>query len=189
MSTARTVDAYMEELRREFPGARILPKSGSQLMRAIDVFLRVVSFGRANKFLTGYHTTLGTTVYTGEKWGEKSEIDRVVTLRHEAVHMRQAKRLGRVCFSFLYLFAWFPVGLARFRARFEMEAYEETVRAVGQLRGAAAVGRIDKEKIVRHFTSADYLWAWPFRKSVEAWFDAVVKKVLIELSQSKEQSK
>lgn len=186
---ARSVAEYVVELRREFPDFRILPKSGSRLMRAIGLFLRIVSFGQMKSFMSTYHTTLGTTVYTAEVWDSRSEIDKVVTLRHEAVHMRQARRLGTVWFSFLYLFAWFPVGLARKRADFEMEAYEETLRAVAQLRGPMAIAKVDRERIIRHFTSADYLWAWPFRKSIEAWYDQAVRKVLIELTQFKEPPK
>lgn len=186
---ARDLGTLTAALSEEFPGFRIVPKSESGLMKAVDVFLKVVTLWRMSTFMNSFHTTVGTTVYTGDSWDGKREDEKMITLRHEAVHMRQARRYGRVLFSILYLFAWLPVGLARKRADFEMEAYEETLRAVGELRGAAAVSRVDRDRMVSHFTSAEYLWAWPFRKSVEAWFDRTVHKVLLELSRSKEKEK
>lgn len=185
----RSLLELMGDLREEFPGFKVVPKSGSQLMRAIDLFLKVVTLWRMDRFMTSFHTTIGTTVYVGSAWWGKSEEEQVITLRHEAVHMRQARRYGRFLFSFLYLFAWLPVGLAWWRAKFEMEAYEETMRAVGEVRGAAAVSRIDKEKMVAHFTTAEYVWAWPFKKSVEAWFDRAIRKTLVDLARSKETQK
>src|SRR5262249_52172550 len=52
-------DAFVEEIRREFPAFRIVPKSESVLQRAIDVALKVLTFGRQSAYLTRYHTVLG----------------------------------------------------------------------------------------------------------------------------------
>lgn len=173
------LDQLIEETKREFPNFKIVRKSDSWLMKAINVFLLIVSFGMQRTFMTAFTTTLGNTVYITDAWDTWGEITRVVLLRHERVHMRQARRYTRVLFSLLYLFAFFPVGLAYFRAKFEKEAYEETIAATLEYRGREIVeNQHFREKTIQHFTSAEYLWMWPFRGHLERWYDAAVKKAL-----------
>lgn len=176
---ARMLDQLIEETKREFPDFKIVRKSDSTLMKAINVFLLIVTFGMQRTFMTAFTTTLGTTVYITDAWDTWGEITRVMLLRHERVHMRQARRYTRPLFSLLYLFVFFPIGLAYFRMKFEKEAYEETIAAAIEYRGKAAVVDDDfREKIIGHFTSAEYVWMWPFRKGLERWYDGAVKKAL-----------
>ena len=133
--------------------------------------------------MTKYTTTIGSTIYVPDNWGERSESSRIITIRHEVVHLRQAKEY--FFFKFLYLFVFFPVGLAYYRMEFEKEAYEESMRAIAQLYGADALRNADRERIVRHFMSADYFWAWPFRKSIEKWYDEARDRILAEVGQEK----
>ncbi len=180
MSGPRTMDDLMASARREFPGFELVFKADNRLMRAIDVFLKVASLGTNRDFMRSYYTTIGRTVYLPSSWELAGPENRVVDLRHELVHMRQAARHGRILFSFLYLFFPLPVGLAWFRAKFEKEAYEETLRAKAEIFGAMAVAESDPERIVRQFTTSRYLWMWPFKKSVQKWYQRTLEKVVKE---------
>jgi hypothetical protein len=99
-----------------------------------------------------------------------SDVDRVILLRHERVHLRQRERMGDVVMAFVYLVPFFPLFLAYGRARIEWEAYEETITATAELLGLDRA-RALKPHIVRRFVSADYGWMWPFPQVVEGWFD------------------
>jgi hypothetical protein len=166
------VELLLAEIASEFPTFRIVRKSESRLMRAIDRFLRVVTLGRQSRFLTEYHTVLGTQLFVAPTWLKMDDRDRAVLLRHERVHMRQSKRLGPIGMALVYLIPFFPLGLAYGRAKLEWEAYRETLNATMQLWGIeAACSAVLRQKIVGRFTGPDYGWMWPFRGAVEAWYD------------------
>jgi hypothetical protein len=163
-------DAFLDELRRRHPKLRVVSKPKSTLARAIDRALRLVTFGSQRSFLTTYTTVIGRTIYLPTDWPTRPDLDRYVTLRHEAIHLRQFERLGLVGMAILYLFPIVPMGLAIGRARLEWEAYAETLRAVAEVRGlAAARDPALHEHIVRQFTSGAYGWMWPFRRKVLSW--------------------
>lgn len=168
----------IREIRDEFPRFCIVEKSQSRLCSAIDVALKIITFGGQRTFLSEYYTVIGDTLYVPPGWEETPHDERAIVLRHERVHLRQRRRYGLPLMTFLYLIPFFPVGLAYGRARLEWEAYAETLRATAELRGKAAV--LDpalRQKIVGRFTGAAYGWMWPFGRSVERWYDAVVAEI------------
>jgi hypothetical protein len=176
-----TYHRLVAEIETEFPGFQVVEKSESLLMRVISVAIWVLTFGQASDFMTGPVTTLGRTVYVPEDWNRKPENYRISTLRHERVHLRQSRAWGFVTFALLYLLAPLPFGLAWFRARFEWEAYEESMRADYELYGKLAIASRDyKEGIVRLFLGPEYGWMWPFRGKVEAWYDDALRRILSE---------
>ena len=80
--------------------------------------------------------------------------------------------------TLLYLLPFFPLGLAYGRARIEWEAYEETLVATGELRGKAALSSPElRAHIVRQFTGPAYGWMWPFRATVERWYDEALERI------------
>ncbi|MHB9004735.1 MAG: hypothetical protein ACYC6C_11850 [Coriobacteriia bacterium] len=167
--------AFLDEMRAEFPRFRIVPKRGHRLSHLIDRLLRMVTFGAQNEYLSRYHTVLGETLYVPDRWKETPCLDRVITLRHERVHLRQRRRFGDVLMALLYLLPFFPLGLAYGRARIEWEAYAETLRATAELRGLeAAQDPALKQHVITQFTSGAYGWMWPFPASVEKWYDTVL---------------
>jgi len=169
------------EIAREFPGFRLVSKRESPLSLLLDVLLRLVTLGAQSQFLTHYHTVLGYRLYTPDSWATAAEVDRVIVLRHERVHLRQRRRYGFFLMAFLYLIPFFPLGLAYGRARIEWEAYEETLRATAELCGLErARSRELRAGIVGRFTGGAYGWMWPFRSQVERWYD----RALAELSQT-----
>lgn len=173
------------EIQEEFSDFTMRYKDDSFLMKVLNVVLFVLSFGRQNKFMTSFITTVGNTVYLPRGWFSMRETDRLIVLRHERVHMRQRRKYTSLPFAFLYLFFPFPFVFAYFRAKFEKEAYEESMKAAYEYYGVGIFSRpVYKENIIGHFTSGEYLWMWPFRKSIEAWYDETVKNIIIHATVS-----
>lgn len=173
MLTKEKYEALLAEVAREFPDFQVVRKSESRLMGVIDRFLRVITLGKMDTFMTRFITTLGTTMYVTDTWDTASPATKAITIRHERVHMRQAREWGSLFFSILYLF-FLPTVLAFGRTHFEKEAYEESLRAYHEYYGPKFFTPALKDDIVRHFTSAEYFWAWPWKKSIERWYDDVV---------------
>jgi hypothetical protein len=160
-----TYEIIMIELLREFPKFMLMEKHSSVPMRTIDAFLRVITLGMMKTFMTDFITTVGYKVYVPTGW---ERMDRVGVLRHERVHMRQMRKYGRVWFTLSYLFLWLPLGLAYFRRCYEQEAYAESMRHTARTQGIEAIERAEyRERMISHFTTAQYFWTWPFRKSIE----------------------
>jgi hypothetical protein len=165
----------LEEIQAEFPDFRVVRKHESRLHRAIHYGLVAVTLGGMRTYLGSYQTTIGMTVYVTSDWDGRDADQRYVTMRHERVHLRQFRRYGLIGMALLYVLMPLPMGLAYFRARFEMEAYEETIRAAAALHGIEHVRSAEfRDHIVRQFVSASYGWMWPFRRRVEAWYESIV---------------
>jgi len=159
----------------EIPGFRIVRKDRSRMHRAIHHALVGLSLGRMRNYLDSYQTTIGRTVYVTADWDELPIDQRYVTLRHEAVHLRQFRRLTLPVMAVLYLLVPLPVGLAYFRARFEREAYAESIRAAAEVWGETAPrDPAYRARIVAQFIGPSYLWMWPFRRSIERWYDQIL---------------
>jgi hypothetical protein len=171
-------DALVAEMRSEFPGFRIVKKSASPFQRAIHAALVIVTFGAQRRYLDGYQTTIGQTIYVTSDWDARSAVERYVTMRHERIHLRQFERYGLALMTFLYLLIPFPIGLAWFRARLEWEAYVESIHAQAEVHGRAAAAEPRfRARIVSQFTSGAYGWMWPFRRAVESWYDDALRSL------------
>lgn len=168
-------EEFIAEIRGEFPRFRIVPKAGNRFSRAIDVALRLVTLNGQRRYLSHYHTVIGDTLYVPGSWDAMRDVDRIILLRHERVHLRQRRRYGFPLMAFLYLVPFAPLGLAYFRARIEWEAYEETIRATAEHYGIDAVknGRLESELVAR-FVGPDYGWMWPFPRIIRRWYAEVL---------------
>lgn len=171
-------ERFIAQIREEFPRFRIVPKAGDRLSRVIDLALRVVTLGGQRHYLSRYHTVIGDTLYVPASWAAMTDVDRVILLRHERVHLRQRRRYGIGLMAFVYLVPFFPLGLAYGRARIEWEAYTETLRATGEHYGPDAMKAPElRARILERFTGPDYGWMWPFPKRVGAWYDAAIRDI------------
>jgi len=171
-------DALVDALRVEIPKFRIVRKDRSRLHRAIHYALLALTLGRMRSYLDGYQTTIGRTVYVTADWDDWPADRRYVTLRHEAVHLRQFRKYTLPVMALLYVLLPLPMGLAWFRARFEMEAYAESVRAAAEVWGPDAPRQAAYRKhVIDQFVSASYGWMWPFRRRVERWYDQVLATI------------
>jgi hypothetical protein len=172
----------LTRIQSEFPGFKIVKKSESALMRKIDKLLKALSFGKMTNFMTAFVTTIGHTVYVSDNWDEGSDLSKCAVLRHEAVHMRQLRRMGWVWYVYSYLLCPLPAFFCYGRTKLEREAYEETIRAAAEYYGIRYVLDPEfKNLIVGYFTGPDYLWMWPFWQSCESWYDKTVASVKLAL--------
>jgi hypothetical protein len=177
-------EQLLEEIRQEFPGFRVVRKTDSWTQRAIHQALRVLTFGAQSAYLASYQTTIRRTVYVTADWDRLSDAQRYVTMRHEREHLRQFRRYTTPLMTLLYLFGPLPVGLSWFRAHFEKQGYAESIRAAAEVYGLAHVREPRyREYVVAQFLSGSYGWMWPFRRSIENWYDSVVTEL-----QSKEEA-
>ncbi|MCC7537819.1 MAG: hypothetical protein IT379_16465 [Deltaproteobacteria bacterium] len=167
-----------DEMRREFPRLRFVAKDGDAFSRLVDVALRIATLGGQRFYMTRYVTTIGATIWLPSGWERRSALDRIATLRHERVHLRQFRRFGLVGMSVLYLLPILPIGLAYGRARLEWEAYAETIRAHAELAGPAAARSPElRAHVLRQFVSSAYGWMWPFPRTVNRWIDALLDEI------------
>jgi len=167
----------LDETKLEFTDFEILPKNKSVLMKTIDVALKIITFGQMKNFMTGFITTIGNKVYVPDVWDNNTLTSKAEIIRHERIHMRQAKRYGRFLFSLLYLALPLPTVFAYFRKKFEQEAYEESLKALYEYHGESVFTPRLKNFFISHFVSANYFWMWPFQKNLESWYDGVVSKI------------
>jgi hypothetical protein len=167
--------ALVAALRAEFPRFRIVRKDRSPLHKLIHHALRAITLGRMTSYLDSFQTTIGSTVYVTPDWDAWDPDHRYVTLRHEAIHLRQFRRYSLPGMAILYVLLPLPMGLAWCRARLEWEAYAESIRAAAEVWGPAYPRRpAYREYIIGQFTGASYGWMWPFRAQLERWYDRVL---------------
>ncbi|MFO0663361.1 MAG: hypothetical protein U0174_05390 [Polyangiaceae bacterium] len=174
-------DAFIAEMRAEFPSFEVKEKKDSAFQRAIHYALLVITFGGQRAYMSRYHTVLFGKLWVPEHWKHTADIDRVILLRHERVHLRQRARMGDVKMTFLYLLPFFPLFFAYGRARIEWEAYEETIRATLEFRGEEAAREL-REFLKARFVGPEYGWMWPFPKVIDRWFDDALAKALAEFA-------
>jgi len=168
-------DSLVRAIETEIPGFRIVKKDQSRLQRAIHWGLVVITFGQMRAYLQGYQTTIGKTIYVTPDWDARSDEERYCTLRHEAVHLRQFRRFTLPGMAFAYLLFPLPMGLAWCRTKLEQEAYAKTIRAAAEVYGAERPREPGfRERVIRQFTGPSYGWMWPFRKSLERWYDGIL---------------
>ncbi len=172
-ATGSRHEAFLAEIRKEFPAFAILRKRESALHCAISVFLVVLTLGGQRRYLSHYHTVLFGRLYVPDAWDVMADDARYILLRHERVHLRQRERMGDLSMALVYLFVFFPIFLAWGRARIEWEAYVETIRATAEVQGIEAARGL-KSEVVRRFVGPDYGWMWPFPRAVSAWFAEVI---------------
>ena len=128
--------------------------------------------------MTRYVTTIGRTIYLPEGWRGRTPESRYVTLRHEAIHLRQFRRYGLVGTAAIYLLPVLPMGLAWGRARLEWEAYSETLRATAQVYGMDSARSPQLHRYLRRqFTGPAYGWMWPFDATVQSWIDRTLREI------------
>lgn len=173
-------EALYRELCARLASERIivLDKAKSPFCRVLDRALRMLTFGKQDRFMSEYITTLGKRIYVPSCWLQHAPGERYLILRHEAVHVRQFRRLTWPGMTLIYLLLPLPMGFAGGRAWLEWQAYRETLVATWQLRGrAAAHDKRLEDHIVDRFTSADYAWMWLASGQVRRW----IARALAEL--------
>ncbi len=160
--THQKFEAYVSELKAELPRFAIRFKNQSWVMRVLGWLL---FFNR--RFMTSYTTTMfGKVYFPSETWlSETGPLRAYRMLRHEAVHLRDARRFP-ILFQLTYLLILPTV--FTMRAFWEYRAYKESIRVVWETEGRVPQGLIDV--IVKQFTTAAYLWMFPFGRFLRRRF-------------------
>ena len=159
--SAEDLDAYVRALAVELPGFALCFKDESPLQRLIA---RVVHPFNPT-YLTEYTTVMFGRIYLPSRGflDEMSRESLYGLLRHEAVHLRDARRFP-VFFQLSYLLLP-PVGPG-FRAYWEWRGYRETLRAEYEVWGEVPDALLDR--IADRFAGPDYLYMLPLRGWVRA---------------------
>lgn len=163
-----------EKAHREY-GVKIYSKDRklTWLWKAIAGFLKFVTFGKMNRFMTDFTTVLGRTIYFPAGWRiEHVGPEDYVTLCHEIKHVKDQYELGMGCFVFgailfalLYLFIPLPIFFAYFRYKFERDAYRVSWYT------SLEVGlKPDLDFYIAQLTGPSYLWTWILKPQVKRWF-------------------
>jgi hypothetical protein len=171
-------DQLLDEIKIEFPKFKIVQKTDSNLMVVIALFLKILTFGKNKEFLTTYITTIGNTIYVPDDWNFRPWQPKYIVIRHERIHLRQSKKYGSILFSLIYLFFPIPFLFAYGRAKLEWEAYEESLRTEAELFGVNYIKQ-DKVKdfIFKQFTTSVYLWMFPFKSTLNKWYQKSLKNI------------
>lgn len=188
------LDLLCTSLHREFPDLRMQNKRLHWYWRAVHWLLLIVTFGGNRTFNDAYTTTIGHLIGWSDSQmrrivsladgtltdaaGHSDVEDRIwSTLQHEREHLRQFDRYGVVGMGSLYIFVFFPLGLAYFRARFERAGYLRTLRCWYVLDSRRAEHPESRAWWIGQFTTGAYGWAWPFKTQVGRWFDDELKRL------------
>ena len=162
----------------EADGVKIVDKRG-WFWKALHYIVLVVTFGGQRDFLKGYYTTIAHWIGVPEGWDERSAASRFAVLKHEYIHICQARKLGfgnavvgLPLYGLLYLLVPLPLGLAYFRWRYEREAYVIGIRARLELQPHLRMRLIDSA--IKQLTTGRYGWTWPFKRTVRRYFETHV---------------
>jgi hypothetical protein len=181
-----TLEELVSEMKTEFPDFSIVKKSDSKFMKLLGTLLTIITFGSNRSFMTDFITTIGRTVYVPPAWDSDPPSSKMSILRHERVHMRQSVRYGRVLYTFLYLFPFFPMFFAYWRAKMEMEAYAESAKADAEFQGTFKIqDPAYRDWMISHFTGPSYGWMWIYRPTIEKWVDEAIAKASAKFPEEK----
>ena len=157
-----------ERTKVEIPGARIIRRDKSKLIKAL--------FFWGGKRYDSFGTTIGRTIYVATDWEERVPDEQYLHLRHELVHLRQFRRwpfrcldrtglwrINALIYGLCYLLV-LPI-LWTFRAYFERAGYEQTMLTVFEL-GWTQSSNVEhlaywQRTMVKTFSTSKYIWMAP----------------------------
>ena len=163
----RELEAALQD---ELPRFALVYKDESPLQRWIGRFVRPFN----SHYMTQYTTVMfGRVYFPSRSWRQQAGPEQIyATLRHEAVHLRDARRFP-IVFQLSYLFL-FPAVLT-LRAVWEWRAYLETMRVHIELHGDIPDTLL--AHIQGRFTGPDYLFMCPFPKLVRRKLEAARRRL------------
>lgn len=169
----RDVNLYIEQLHQEFPNLKVSSEKPWWLQWIFDLpLLERLGWDVATQ-------TIGSQIFLSCNWENYSASQKLAILRHEREHLLQFMKYGVVLMAFLYLFIFFPVGFAYFRAKFERAGYAETIASWVEYWGESSVTYEEGRRLyLRVFTGSTYFWMFPFKKLILRWFEEDWQKAI-----------
>ena len=188
--------------KKYFPKLQIKYKDQSWLMRLIS---KLLIFN--NGFMTEYTTVIGDTIYfPSERFVKYHPVSSSVVLLHELVHLHDQKRVGRIPFTFTYLFpqvlvpicfllfaliSWkvmLPLTIfcmlpipAFFRMYWEKRAYLSSfyvLQSIGNRMKFNPHLKTQESIFLKYFHSSSYYYMWPFH-DIDRKFDQARESAIV----------
>jgi len=164
LPTEQDVFLYIGGLREEFPEFELHMEKPWWL----KVLLKIPCF----KYLEDYNQAIGFKIYTCRSWDKLSPRRRLSILRHEREHFLWARKYSPFLIVLAYIFVFFPIYLAWFRAAFERAGYRESLRSRIEYYGNTPSEKENaRETYLRVFTTWDYFKMWPYKRTILRWFE------------------
>lgn len=188
--------SLIQSAQKHFPKLQIKYKDKSLLMKTIG---KILFFNKS--FMTGFSTTLGSTVYfPSENYIKLRSVSSSAVFLHELVHVKDAQKISGPIFGLLYLFpqilALFCLPLfllswkialpllvifmlpipAFFRMKFEKKAYEASLYALHHIGLKLSFDpKLERQasRFEAHFKSSKYYFMWPF-SNIKKDFEAAI---------------
>lgn len=162
MSNNNEFNDYVEIIKQEFPKLQIIPKEESKIMKFIFA-ITLMRFWNPS-FMKRYITVMFGSIYMPKAFiGTPIMVD---VLRHELVHLRDAKKYP-ILFELSYVLFPLPT-IFTMRSYWEFRGYCESIKAINDRYGYVTENTINF--FVAQFTGPSYLWMCPFPKYVKNKF-------------------
>lgn len=139
--------------RFETKGIKLVSKTDSRLMKFVNFFATLIGI---RDFMTGVWTTFGSTIYYPTTIKNPYHYVYKSTLLHEEVHIDDQRKYPVLMQLSYALGLPLPIGLAYFRAYWEVRGYAMNIIYGGRT----------FDECVDSICSSLYLWPWP-RKQVK----------------------
>lgn len=136
---------------------KLAPKDSVWWMGVIAWLLSIIG---NKKFMDGFWTTVGETIYYPSSVKNPLDSQHASILEHEAVHVVQYRK-NKAFFTVAYIFLPIPCFFAYWRWKYEREAY------MVQLKRNSSPEAI--EWVVNTLWS-NYAWTWP-KSWMREWFE------------------
>jgi hypothetical protein len=182
-----------------FPDLKIKYKDKSWFMKLIGTLL---FFNKS--FMTNYTTTIGSTIYyPSESFINARPVSASIVLLHELVHIKDAHKVSKPIFGFLYLtpqifsllciplfFLTWKIALplmilfalpipSFFRMYYEKRAYLTSlyaINAIGNRLNFKPLLATQENSFLHQFRDSSYYFMWPFG-NIQKDFDTSVTKI------------
>jgi hypothetical protein len=159
------ISSYILQLKKEFPKLQIQEKKSA----VMKFFFSLPIIKRFR--LQEYTQAINNTIWLSCNWSKLTSFKKLSILKHEREHLLQFQKYGPILMSILYLFIFFPIGLAYFRAKFERQGLIRNMEMyVEHFGNNSKTMNICRDKYMRVLCGPSYLYAWPFKKAVTKWF-------------------
>ncbi len=167
MATYPPFAQLIADMKTETAGFKLVEKGSSKFMRALS-WLMFFSKG----FMKDYTTTIGKTVYMPQSIiGTYTGYE---VLRHERIHILDAKKW---CLLMPLSYIFLLPSVVTMRAYWEFRGYSESLKVAWETAGKPRnpdgspwMNPSNVEWAIRQFTGPDYLWMFPFPKTLRRAF-------------------